>query len=230
MSSDFSRRLVLLRKEKGISQKAAAGELQISQALLSHYEKGIRECGLDFIIRCADFYGVSCDYLLGRSPVPSGQTLSIEDLPECDTKGDGASGLGVVPALSKKLIFNSLNIVFDLLSKTKNKTLITEASSYLMLSVYKVFRRLYSANPKNQKELFKIPAPLEGHITTAAMQANLAKMDGALSGEKIKGITPLKAEDAPGITTDRLREEYPLYTTSLLNLVQNAEDSIKKNL
>ena len=45
MGSDFSRRLVLLRKEKGISQKAAAGELQISQALLSHYEKGIRECG-----------------------------------------------------------------------------------------------------------------------------------------------------------------------------------------
>ena len=65
MKSDFPRVLSLLRKEKGISQKEAANQLGVSQALLSHYEKGIRECGLDFLIRAADFYGVSADYLLG---------------------------------------------------------------------------------------------------------------------------------------------------------------------
>ena len=46
MKSDFPRVLSLLRKEKGISQKEAANQLGVSQALLSHYEKGIRECGL----------------------------------------------------------------------------------------------------------------------------------------------------------------------------------------
>ncbi len=61
-----------LRKAKGISQKEAASQLGISQALLSHYEKGIRECGLGFLVKAADFYGVSCDYLLGRSNSPSG--------------------------------------------------------------------------------------------------------------------------------------------------------------
>ena len=66
MNSDFPRILTLLRKEQGISQKKAAADLGISQALLSHYEKGIRECGLDFIVRTADYYGVSCDYLLGK--------------------------------------------------------------------------------------------------------------------------------------------------------------------
>lgn len=59
MNSDFPRILTLLRKEQGISQKKAAADLGISQALLSHYEKGIRECGLDFIVRTADYYGVS---------------------------------------------------------------------------------------------------------------------------------------------------------------------------
>ena len=49
VNSDFPRILTLLRKEQGISQKKAAADLGISQALLSHYEKGIRECGLDFI-------------------------------------------------------------------------------------------------------------------------------------------------------------------------------------
>ena len=47
MSSDFSRCLSLLRQEKGISQRAAAKELGISQALLSHYENGVREPGLN---------------------------------------------------------------------------------------------------------------------------------------------------------------------------------------
>ena len=56
VNNDFPRILTLLRKERGISQKQAAQDLGISQALLSHYEKGIRECGLDFIVRSADYY------------------------------------------------------------------------------------------------------------------------------------------------------------------------------
>lgn len=67
MDRTFSVVLGELRKEKGISQKAAAEGLGISQALLSHYERGIRECSLEFLTRAADYYGVTCDYLLGRS-------------------------------------------------------------------------------------------------------------------------------------------------------------------
>ena len=40
MNSAFPRILTLLRKERGISQKEAASSLLVSQALLSHYEKG----------------------------------------------------------------------------------------------------------------------------------------------------------------------------------------------
>ena len=67
MASSFSANLSELRKEKGISQSEAAKELGVSQALLSHYERGIRECGLDFLIKAAKFYSVSCDYILGIS-------------------------------------------------------------------------------------------------------------------------------------------------------------------
>ena len=65
MSSEFSRTLSLLRQEKGVSQRLAAGELGISQALLSHYENGIREPGLAFVVRACDYYGVSADFILG---------------------------------------------------------------------------------------------------------------------------------------------------------------------
>ena len=78
---EFNRIITLLRKERGITQKQAAQDLGVSQALLSHYEKGIRECGLEFVVKVADYYGVSCDYLLGRSAERSGQTLTVEDIP-----------------------------------------------------------------------------------------------------------------------------------------------------
>ena len=65
--SKFAAILSQLRKERGSSQKKAAADLGISQALLSHYEKGIRECGLDFVIKCSEYYGVTTDYLLGIS-------------------------------------------------------------------------------------------------------------------------------------------------------------------
>ena len=67
MNHDFPRIITFLRKEKGMSQKQAAADLGISQALLSHYEKGIRECGLDFLVKTAEYYDVTTDYLLGRT-------------------------------------------------------------------------------------------------------------------------------------------------------------------
>lgn len=56
-----------LRKERGLSQRKAAADLKISQALLSHYENGAREPGLAFVCRACDYYGVPADYLLGRT-------------------------------------------------------------------------------------------------------------------------------------------------------------------
>lgn len=88
MNVSFSQRLAQLRKEKGISQKRAAAELGISQALLSHYEKGIRECGLPFLCRSAAFYGVTTDYLLGISEQRHNATAQRDagsDLPEDHT-------------------------------------------------------------------------------------------------------------------------------------------------
>ncbi len=82
--STFPERLTQLRTEKNVSQKEAAAGLGLSQALLSHYEKGIRECGLDFLCRAADYYNVTADYLLGRSVSRSGLSESAMDDREDD--------------------------------------------------------------------------------------------------------------------------------------------------
>ena len=70
MERTFPETLSVLRHERNISQRTAAAALHISQALLSHYENGAREPGLDFVRRACDYYGVSAAYLLCRSENP----------------------------------------------------------------------------------------------------------------------------------------------------------------
>ena len=72
MNGNFNERLVELRTEKGKSQKDVAAELGVSQALLSHYEKGIREYSLAFLCRAAEYYGVTTDYILGKTQSRTG--------------------------------------------------------------------------------------------------------------------------------------------------------------
>ena len=70
MDRSFAETLSALRRQKNVSQRAAAADLGISQALLSHYENGAREPGLSFVCRACDYYGVTADYLLCRTEEP----------------------------------------------------------------------------------------------------------------------------------------------------------------
>lgn len=75
MSKAFAENIGRLRRGSGQSQREAAAGLGISQALLSHYENGAREPGLDFVVRVCDYYGVTADFLLGRTSEPTNEKL-----------------------------------------------------------------------------------------------------------------------------------------------------------
>ena len=77
MERTFPETLSALRRERNISQRSAAADLGISQALLSHYENGAREPGLGFVCRACDYYEVSADYLLGRSDRPDAAASAV---------------------------------------------------------------------------------------------------------------------------------------------------------
>lgn len=226
MAADFHRVITLLRKEKGITQKQAAQELGISQALLSHYEKGIRECGLDFVVKLADYYQVSCDYLLGRSEQRDGLMLNIEDIPAPEQAKNSAFRGSILPMFHKKLIFNSLNIVYDQLNSCPNKALVTEMSQYFMLAVYKMFRSLYEAHPKNAKDLFRVKDCVYQGYSDAMMQVKQANVYALLQGQEVGCGAPVKDTKSFEMTTQYLQKEYPLYATSLFNLIKNTEEQL----
>lgn len=69
--SVFSERLICLRKDKGFSQNALAKEIGVSPRTYQDYEYGAREPQVSIFSRIADFYGVTLDYLAGRTDEPN---------------------------------------------------------------------------------------------------------------------------------------------------------------
>ena len=225
-NTSFSRILTLLRKERGITQKEAAASLGISQALLSHYEKGIRECGLDFVVKAAEFYGVSCDYLLGRSPDRSGLTLSVDDIPEDSNDPEDSKYRGsLLPTLSKKLLINSLSILYDMLLKLPDKDLVSEVTNYLNSAVYKMFRIIYSSCPRNQDKLFSIPDRLYSGYIDASMSRSEAELRDILSQQPV-GHEQLDSE-VFYTSSEKISDDYPQLSSSLFNLIQQSEKKAK---
>lgn len=60
-------RLKELRKAKGISQLKLAMDLSMNQNTISRYETGEREADYKTLIKLADYFDVSIDYLLERT-------------------------------------------------------------------------------------------------------------------------------------------------------------------
>ena len=60
-------RLKELRKKRKISQLKMALDLNMNQNTISRYENMEREADYDTLIRFADYFGVTLDYLFGRS-------------------------------------------------------------------------------------------------------------------------------------------------------------------
>lgn len=63
----FKDRLKEIRLEKNMTRKQLADVLFVSERLISYWENGKRECNFDTLIRIADIFNISIDYLLGRS-------------------------------------------------------------------------------------------------------------------------------------------------------------------
>ncbi len=221
MSSDFSRSLSLLRQEKGISQRETAKDLGISQALLSHYENGVREPGLAFVVKACDYYGVSADFLLGRTLTRDGTTIAAEELYDYSAEKDNVLQGSIMATLSKKLLVNSVSILFDLLSRMGDKPAIVAASDYLSTGIYKLFRHLYRADGTQNEDFFSVPVRqfISGLPSAAMVCAEVDFVDALAAHVKEKGQFPPMNHEA-------LAQGYPGPYQSLLQIIHNTGERI----
>jgi len=212
MASEFSRTLSLLRRERGISQRAAAGDLGISQALLSHYENGVREPGLAFVVRACDYYNVSADFMLGRTLSREGSMLTHEDILNAAAPNNILRG-SVLAALQGKLVSGAAGALFGRLGKLGDKAAINAAASYLGSAVYQLYRHLYRAGGGNER-LFALPAE------SCAMGA--AEADMKL--EELRFVKALAEQETfPELAPEALAAEDPAGHQSLTQVLSAAD-------
>lgn len=216
MSSEFSRTLSLLRQEKGVSQRAAAGELGISQALLSHYENGIREPGLAFVVRACNYYNVSADFILGRTLSREGNMLTEQDILDAAEPKNSLRG-SVLATLQSKLLSGAVGVLFELLGKLGDKAAINAAAAYLGSAVYQLYRHLYRASGAN-----------EGYfaLDSSACALGLPDADRKLSESRfaaaLRGLAAQKAE-FPDLSAPAINAAYPGRCQSLTQVLSTTD-------
>ncbi len=226
-NNDFSRSLALLRQEKGVSQREAARELGISQALLSHYENGVREPGLLFVRKACDYYHVSADFLLGRSMSRDGTTIGAEELYDASAEKGNVLRGSIVATLNKKLLVNSLDMLFDLLGRVGSKEAVTAASNYLGDAIYKMFRHLYRAPSTQNEGFFSIPA---NHFLAGCTDADMTYSEADYLDALTAQVKDAGRDSFPVITNDTLAQSYPGAYQSLLQIVHNTGERVNRAL
>ncbi len=216
MNEDFARTLSLLRQEKGESQRKVAEALGVSQALLSHYENGIREPGLSFVRRACDYYHVSADFMLGRTMNRDGSVIDAGELYDASTEKSSLKG-SILATLQKKLIVNTVSVFFDLLGKAGDKRAITAASNYMSVGMYQLLRCYHRASG-GPEEFF-------------ALEEDAFALDGAsvvMKKAELQLIRALKEhDDLQELSAESLAENYPGLVQSVNQVMHSGDTEIR---
>jgi transcriptional regulator with XRE-family HTH domain len=217
----FSSNLARLRKEKRESQRITAKKLGISQALLSHYENGIREPGIDFLLNAADYYGCSVDFLLGRTMDRSGVSFPLEQ-PDDFTEHKASPGKKSITT-TKKLLFNSITLIAEMLKTSEDEELIKASLECLQLSLYRIFRFIcvYGNNPDS---FFSVSHENARSLFDALYKINEYDLLTLCSRKQRK---PLKIE------YEDISGKYPNLWQSLLSIIEKVDSmigSLEQNL
>ena len=220
MNENFSRVLALLRQEKGVSQRTAAGELGISQALLSHYEKGVREPGLEFVVKACDYYHVSADYLLGRTLTLDGAVIEAEELVDAAQAKESLKG-SIMAKLQKKLIVNSTSVFFDQLGKTGSREAVTHASAYLSAALYQLYRLFYRQAGGNDSYFSTDSQTFDMDALSAEMTLSRIRYAKAVQSKELVG-------KYPKMDAQSLAEEYPGMSQSVAQVLHNVDEQISQ--
>ena len=202
INSSFPRSLSRLRQQKGVSQRVAARELLVSQALLSHYENGIREPGLNFVQRACDYYGVSADYLLGRTLSPDGAAvIDAEQLRELSASGKTGVDPDSLGLLAKTLLGESMDFLLEALTKTGDEEIIRTATNYFSAAIHTAFRHLREAADTTAQAAQSQKTALIATIDLLASEADY--LSALLAHAKGGGDFPDLKADSPAEASAR---------------------------
>lgn len=84
-------RIKLLREELGLKQEELAQKLSVSPSAIGMYERNLREPNNELTLKMCEFFGVSTDYLLGKSDIRNPE--EIKNIQHANSSGLDTDGL-----------------------------------------------------------------------------------------------------------------------------------------
>ena len=114
--SNFQTRLRELRLKNNLSQLELSKKLNISNVTLSQYENGVRRPDINTISDFADFFGVTADYLLGRSSNP--QLSHDAKSKATELEEDFPDGISVLYRANKNLTPEQKEVMLRMIKAT----------------------------------------------------------------------------------------------------------------
>ncbi|HEY5576189.1 MAG TPA: S24 family peptidase [Clostridiaceae bacterium] len=126
--SKFSDRLFTLRKEHNLTLQEVSDILEerygytTNKGMISKYEKGIQEANVAFLNYTAEIFGVTLEYLMGRSDDKYGENVKYKEIPILGTIAAGTPILAQEDILGHEYINPYSNIDFCL--KVKGDSMI----------------------------------------------------------------------------------------------------------
>ena len=126
--SAFAERLTALRESKGKKRQDVADDIQISRASLEYYEKGKRKPDIEVLLKLADYYNVTCDYLL--------KGVKTENVSINEVTGLSDETIDELQKGKNSVFYTTLlNFLIN------NRVLLKALNSYLLSSIYNDYRK-----------------------------------------------------------------------------------------
>ena len=126
--SAFAERLTALRENKGKKRQDVADDIQISRASLEYYEKGKRKPDIEVLLKLADYYNVTCDYLL--------KGVKTENVSINEVTGLSDETIDNLQKGKNSVFYTTLlNFLIN------NRVLLKALNSYLLSSIYNDYRK-----------------------------------------------------------------------------------------
>ena len=204
MKNQFGKTISLLRRQNGWSQKETALKLGISQALLSHYEKGIRECGLDFLIKASKVFNCPTDYLLGIS--------DSQNTAGNDTDSISAD-FKALPKFEKSRTdaVNTLNLLYSITVRLGNPEICKDFNKIINSDIYSLLRA-FETRYFNDEIFETISKESEFNANKIKYNA-FSSIFNRFENENIN----------LNLTAETLSKEYPICSKSLSNIINSIE-------
>ncbi len=204
MKKDFASVLSGLRKERRMSQRKVAGDLGISQALLSHYENGIREPRLEFVVKVCEYYGVSADYILGRT--------EIKENPLASPSGAGSEEKKDASERELQHALNTAVVIIKMLAEKGEKDVLGVVAEHLGAAEYKFFSAILDG-----ADVFDIPRTQRVILADAVLKSSELNMGGRLG----------RFENGEALAKE-ISERYPELYESVVRIIKNTESRLNE--